>query len=257
MEAEDIGETGETTQPGQGGDTADTGAVKAEGAETQEAGGEDADKLKGKLSPEVQELIDKRIGKLTAKAKTAAEERDALRAELDRIKAEKDEAEAAKFGHLPVMPEYLTPEARTELAAAERELAEAGEAEATWNSYAASEEGYTDRKTGRTYTPKQCAEFARQAAREAGKAEARKELVVRGARKRQEADLRELRARKVAPKPGAGAPRVTETPKTIAKQPGEGGGGGGAPARPADIDPGRVAADRPKTQADAKAWLND
>jgi hypothetical protein len=257
MEAEET--NGETVQPGQGGDAAelDKGKAAAEGSEADggEEGAEDAE-LKGKLSPEAQAKLDRRIGKLTAKAKGAAEERDQLKARLAEIEAEKQRTADAEVAHLGVAPEYFEAEDLKTVKAAEADIAEADAAEKAWASYAATEDGYTDKTTKQTFTPAQCAKFAAQAARQAGAAEARKQVVVDRARAKMLADLRETRARKAGPKPDAGASRVPAAPKTIAKQPGEGAGGGSTPARPADIAGGGAAANVPKNQAEAKAWLN-
>lgn len=255
MEAEHIEDTGETTLPGQGGDTAEQGAEAAEGAQARTDAGEDADDkdLKGKLAPEVQEKIDRRIGKLTAKAKAAEERAAQKEQELERLRAERDEAESAKFAHLPVMPEYLDAEARKGISDAESELAEAERAERAWTAAAQSDEGHTDKQTGKAYTPAECAKFAAAWARKAGFAEARRESIVSAARRRQEADLREFRASKAKPKPGAGAPEVPAKPKPNLKD-ADGGGGDRSPAAPPDIQRRASPPKPPQTQNDAKKF---
>lgn len=255
MEAEHIEDTGETTLPGQGGDTAEQGQAATDGAQARPDAGDDADEkeLKGKLAPEVQEKIDRRIGKLTAKAKTAEERAAKAEEELERLRAERDEAESAKFAHLPVMSEYLDAEARKGIADAESELAEAERAEQAWTRAAEGEDGYTDKRTGKAYTPAECAKFAAAWARKAGFAEARREALVSAARRRQEADLREFRAAKAKPKPGAGAPEVPAKPKPNLKDAG-GGGGDGAPAAPADIQRRATPPKPPQSQNEAKKF---
>lgn len=263
MNAEDLmidDETGKTTPPGQSGDAAEQGAEKALGEGSPEAGGEGADlDWKGKVPPEVQEKIDRRIGKITAKHKAAEERMGVMEAELNQLKAEREEAEAAKTAHLGVPPEYFEGDELKTIEKAEADLLKAENAVASWERYADSDDGYVDQETGKSYTPAQCARFAAEAAKMVGRAEGVKGLIVDRAQKRLRNDLRELKAAKARPKPGAGAPEAPATPRRIdSPDDGTGAPRGGAPARPADTPPTPGAAAKvPQSQDQARAWLDD
>lgn len=112
----------------------------------------------------------RRVDKLTARAKGAEEENAKLREELEGFKSERDKRELEGLKGLPVMPEALTREERAEAKDLLPQLEQArGDAD-WWFKHA--EEGCT-LKDGRELSGAQCLELGRRSEREAARLEAR------------------------------------------------------------------------------------
>ena len=229
------------------------GADATEGAEADgDKTGKDA--IKG-LDPEVQAKIDKRIGKEVAKRKAMEAELEELREERKRNKAERAQAEAEKYRGLPVPPRFFE----------EGELAEVekADADATKNEELAqfwgNQEGDEVTVNGKTYTAKQCREFARVSAQNAGKAQGRKELLVSRAQSRMAKALEELEAGKASRGRVATVPPGKKPAKAADDDGDDGDSGGKVPSaglpRVQDAK-GTKVPELPKDQKSAKAWLN-
>ena len=123
----------------------------------------------------------RRVDKLTARAKGAEEENAKLREELEGYKSERDKREMEGLKGLPVMPEALTADERKEVKTLRPQLDEASRDADYWFSHA--EDGVT-LKDGREFSGAQCREFGRMKEREAAKLEARLDAIMDSGRGR-------------------------------------------------------------------------
>lgn len=208
--------------------------------------GEDDDEDIKKLDPKTQEKINRRIGKITAKAKQLEEELKGLKERLKTQDEATRAAEDAKYAHLQVLPEYFTAEDRSRIDKLEEEISNAAKAADSWESV---EEDVEVR--GKTYTQKEALKMAAQARKAEGRAQGALDAIVEAAKRKQTEDIRRGRAQKSA-KPDEVDPEKTEQKP---RKP-----GASAPpsssARPADRR-GAATPTPVKTQQEAKAWLND
>ena len=178
----------------------------------------------------------RRVDKLTARAKGAEEENAKLREELEGYKSERDKREMEGLKGLPVMPEALTADERKEVKTIRPQLDEATRDADYWFSHA--EDGVT-LKDGREFSGAQCREFGRMKEREAAKLEARLDAIMDSGRSRLSRLLKRHGAELL---PGAAdeePPKVPAAPKAPPKAPTpkqapERAPGGGAPAAAKD-----------------------
>ncbi len=230
------------------------GSGAAEGVEAPEANGEHeeladenlikADEIPG-LPPHVQETVNRRIGKMTAKQRSAEEaaqaaqaERDAAQARVKELETAKDQALAAEAVRLGVHPEYLS----------EQEVSLLQNYDALMDQQAllmdSLDEGYTD-ANGKTHsreeTRREWREVTQRLASVAPEAQSLK-------RDRVQQMMRHMRlgreAEKAGWKPGAkaqqagGAAGAGESRPTVVPKPPVtvGARGASAPARPRPTD---------------------
>jgi hypothetical protein len=177
----------------------------------------------------------RRVDKLTARAKGAEEENAKLREELEGFKSERDKRELEGLKGLPVMPEALTADERKEVTTLRPQLDEASRDADYWFSHA--EDGVT-LKDGREFSGAQCREFGRMKEREAAKLEARLDAIMDSGRGRLSRLLKKHGAELLG-EDTAEPPKVPAAPKAPPKaqppkQAPERAPGGGAPAAAKD-----------------------
>jgi hypothetical protein len=177
----------------------------------------------------------RRVDKLTARAKGAEEENAKLREELEGFKSERDKRELEGLKGLPVMPEALTADERKEVKTLRPQLDEASRDADYWFSHA--EDGVT-LKDGREFSGAQCREFGRMKEREAAKLEARLDAIMDSGRGRLSRLLKKHGAELLG-EDTAEPPKVPAAPKAPPKaqppkQAPERAPGGGAPAAAKD-----------------------
>jgi len=178
----------------------------------------------------------RRVDRLTARAKGAEEENARLKEELEGLKGERDKRELEDLKGLPVMPEALTADERKEVKSLRPKLDEAAGDADFWFSHA--EDGYT-MKDGREFSAAQCRQFGRMKERDAAKLEARLDAIMDSGRSRLSRLLKRHGAELL---PGAAdeePPKVPAAPKAPPKAPTpkqapERAPGGGAPAAAKD-----------------------
>lgn len=211
-----------------------------------------ADEKHEKLSPELQAKLDLRIGKEVSKRKSLETEVERLKRENEEFRAKASETENAKYAHLGVDPDLIESDDRSTLDAAMVEQANAEQQARAWGKY--TEDGLT--VGGKEYTAAECREFEKYYTKLLGKAEGVVDAVVSKARKEQKRLLlkgKEIDRKDALEKSGSiTLPKVPakakepEQPETTAP---------GSAAIPKDGG-GKVPTLPPKTQDQAKAWLN-
>ena len=174
----------------------------------------------------------RRVDKLTARAKGAEEENAKLREELEGYKSERDKREMEGLKGLPVMPEALTADERKEVKTIRPQLDEATRDADYWFSHA--EDGVT-LKDGREFAGAQCREFGRMKEREAAKLEARLDAIMDSGRGRLSRLLKkhgaELLGEDTAEPPKVpAAPKAPPKAPTPKQAPERAPGGGAAPS---------------------------
>lgn len=208
--------------------------------------GEEEEEEFKKLTPKQQESVNRRIGKITAKAKAYEKELKELRERLNTQDEAARTAEDAKYAHLQVLPEYFTAEDRSRIDALEKDISEAAKAADSWE---AVEEDVEVR--GKTYTQKEALKMAAQARKAEGRAQGALDAIVEAAKRKQTEDIRRGRAQKSAKPPEADPEKPEQKPRKP---------GASAPpspsAKPADRR-GAPTAAPVKTQKEAKAWLHE
>jgi len=177
----------------------------------------------------------RRVDKLTARAKGAEEENAKLREELEGFKSERDKRELEGLKGLPVMPEALTADERKEVKTLRPQLDEATRDADFWFSHA--EDG-VELKDGRRFEGEQCRQFGRMKEREAAKLEARLDAIMDSGRGRLSRLLKKHGAELLG-EDAAEPPKVPAAPKAPPKaqppkQAPERAPGGGAPAAAKD-----------------------
>jgi hypothetical protein len=232
--------------------TVDDGMVEmTAGTEVLETGPEAEEAAAGKLdgiAPEIQAKIDKRIAKLTARAKTAEERLAEAQKRIELLDETERKAEEAKFASLGVHPEFIEPEERQTIQATQSELQEARRAADFWEG----REEYIDSASGKTYDTAACRRFALEARKAEGRAEGKLDAVLERAKARMREgvkaalELKKSRSAVVTPKPAASKPKADDSVSTIT-----------APAIPPDATRSTIAGAPPKTQTEAKAFWTD
>lgn len=178
-------------QDGEGGnepaDDADGGdpTPDGEGSPDGEGGGEGAPRPDKNDDPK---HLRKRVDALTAKRKEQEARIEALQKRVDAFESERSEREMADLRGLPVVPESLSSEERSEVKRLRAELSDQERARDFWARHGEGDEDVT--VSGRSYTPEQCRRFARMSDRDAGRIEGRIDAILDSGRRRLSALMR-------------------------------------------------------------------